>query len=71
MFSSEYYVGDVTVDILFAKQLETNVIARNLAASVSTSKPILFALALEDKSPTTLRELSDVISKHCVMSGST
>jgi len=36
-----------------------------LASLITSSKPILFALALQDKSPTTVRELSDIVNKHC------
>jgi proteasome assembly chaperone 3 len=47
--------------LLGEDELETNVIARNLASVVNSPKPILFALALQDKSPEMLRRLADFV----------
>jgi len=43
---------------------ETTVIARNLASHIDVSKPIMFGLALKDKSSLPLRPLLELLNRH-------
>lgn len=40
-----------------------NAVARNLASRVITSKPILFALALQHKTPSAMKEVAELMLK--------
>ena len=43
-------------------QVLSHVVARNLASHIDSSKPILFNLALKEKSPTAVKEFSKLLS---------
>ncbi|KAI0207753.1 Proteasome assembly chaperone 3 [Lamellibrachia satsuma] len=43
---------------------ETHVIARNLASEIPVVKPLLFALALKQASPSVLRSLQQLLMTH-------
>ena len=43
-----------------------HVVARNIAEKMDTGKPIVFAVALKDTSPRTVRALASLVVQHKV-----
>lgn len=51
-------------EIICFCQEQNEVLARNLASQISVTKPILFGLALKDKSPAILGPTMKVLNEH-------